>query len=233
MKTYSPSNSHKSSVVCLLCEKHTEALFDEKRKRAYYYCSSCSLYFKDPKSYQSFVKQKERYDLHENNQESEGYRNYFQRFLDFLSLSSLEGVDLALDFGCGRSRLLASMMKEEGVICDSYDPIYAPFEYEKKRYDLIVSTEVFEHLHHPKESFVSLLGALREGGYLAIQTAFHPQTKEAFFSWYYTEDTTHIVFFSIKSFEVLALAYGCKVIRTNGKNMILLQKRGNEEILCP
>ena len=58
--------------------------------------------------------QKARYDLHENEEDNEGYRAYFQRFLDFV-LPAVRKPENALDFGCGESSLLASMLEEEGI----------------------------------------------------------------------------------------------------------------------
>ncbi len=116
--------------------------------------------------------QKARYDLHENDPDSDGYRAYFQRFLDFV-LPKVGKPATALDFGCGRSRLLADILTQHGIACDAYDPIYRPdISYNTKKYDLIVSVEVFEHLHDPVAEFRKLIELLYSGGFLAIQTEF-------------------------------------------------------------
>ena len=197
---------------------------DEKTTIVYYDCPFCKTIFKSPKYHQNFILQKERYDLHENSENNIGYQAYFQRFLDF-SLPYISTVKDALDFGCGRTSLLATLLAKEGISCDYYDPIYHPDTLvEHKKYDLIVSTEVFEHLHHPKEVFESLVNRLNPHGYLAVQTEFRPQTMMLFKKWYYHQDPTHIVFFSIESFEVMSSLYRCKVIAHNNKNMVLIQK---------
>jgi hypothetical protein len=85
-------------------------------------------------------------------------------------------------------------------------------------------TEVFEHLHQPREVFESLLDRLEEGGYLALQTQFHPNEVEAFKKWYYHQDPTHIVFFTAQTFSVLCKEYGCEFIADNEKNMVLVRK---------
>jgi SAM-dependent methyltransferase len=171
--------------------------------------------------------QKVRYDLHENDEEDRGYQAYFQRFLDFVLPLSGE-PKAALDFGCGATSLLAKMLEEQGISCDYYDPIYHPNNLdEDKKYDLIVSTEVFEHLHEPKEVFESLLKRLKEGGYLALQTQFHPNNIEEFKKWYYHQDPTHIVFFTAKTFRVLCEGADCVFVSDNGKNIVLLRKSAN------
>lgn len=211
-------------MQCHICQKLAQPFQDEKHQATYYFCHGCAYIFKDPQYYWSMKAQKERYDLHENSEESAGYRAYFQRFLDFL-LPHVGGVKRALDFGCGRSMLLSKMLQEQHIVCDAYDPLYHPEGLdEEKRYGLIVSTEVFEHLSQPKEVFATLVTQLEEGGYLAIQTQFHPNEVEAFKTWYYPNDPTHIVFFTPKSFICLAQQYGMKYITDNGRNMVLLQK---------
>lgn len=174
--------------------------------------------------YQSLGQQKERYDLHTNSEEDKGYIAYFQRFLDFI-MPQIHGVASALDFGCGESTILATMLKKEHISCEYYDPIYHPNTLKANtHYDLIVSTEVFEHLSQPREVFASLVKCLKKGGFLAIQTQFHANSIEAFKTWYYHQDPTHIVFFRPKTFEILANMYGCKVCSTNEKNMVLIEK---------
>ena len=210
---------------CHICNEPTMMFMDEKNQMLYYHCSDCEYIFKHPSVYQDIADQKERYDLHENAAENEGYRAYFQRFLDFV-LPAVRKPENALDFGCGESSLLASMLEEEGIPCDFYDPIYHPDGLDDtKKYDLIVSTEVFEHLQQPKEVFEDLLNRLNKGGYLAIQTEFHPNEMTAFMNWYYPKDPTHIVFFTLQTFEVLADLYKCRMVDDNGKNMVVIKKR--------
>jgi SAM-dependent methyltransferase len=209
---------------CHICNRQTEFFIHEKTNITYYHCKSCEYIFKSPECYQDFTVQKERYNLHENDENDEGYKAYFQRFLDYI-LPLAGKPNSALDFGCGKSSLLASLLDKEGIECDYYDPIYHPNTLsDDKKYELIVSTEVFEHLHQPREVFESLLGRLEEGGYLALQTQFHPNDTEAFKKWYYHQDPTHIVFFTAQTFRVLCEIYGCEFVEDNRRNMIVIRK---------
>jgi len=211
-------------VNCHICQQETTVFTHEKTEIKYYHCNACEYIFKSPEYYQDLEAQKERYNLHENNEEDAGYRAYFQRFLDFV-LPCVGEVQTALDFGCGRTSLLAKLLEKEGISCDYYDPIYHPHTLDDSRkYDLIVSTEVFEHLHQPKEVFENLLGRLDKGGYLAIQTEFHSNEQASFQKWWYPQDPTHIVFFRAKTFEVLCKTFGCVFVSDNGKNMVIMQK---------
>ncbi len=209
---------------CHICDKPTESFIHEKTNITYYHCNACEYIFKTPECYQDFSTQKERYNLHENDENDEGYQAYFQRFLDF-TLPLIGKPNISLDFGCGRSSLLASLLEKEGINCDYYDPIYHPITLnDSKKYELIVSTEVFEHLHQPRVVFEYLLERLEEGGYLALQTQFHPNDVEAFKKWYYHQDPTHIVFFTAQTFRILCEIYGCEFVGDNGKNMVVIKK---------
>ncbi len=211
-------------MKCHICSNPTVSFTHKKTNILYYHCKACEYIFKSPENYQDLETQKERYNLHENNAEDAGYVAYFRRFLDFV-LPEVKNPQNALDFGCGRTSLLASLLEKEGIACDYYDPIYhLDTLKDNKKYDLIVSTEVFEHLHQPKEVFADLLERLNSGGYLAIQTEFHANTEEAFKMWWYPQDPTHIVFFRVKTFKVLSDIYGCNVVKDNGKNMVIIEK---------
>ena len=210
---------------CHICNQTCDTFVDEKTAIEYGYCESCQYIFKSSEHYQDFSAQKERYNLHENDENDEGYQAYFQRFLNF-TLPLVGKLETALDFGCGASSLLAKLLEKEGVACDYYDPIYHPDTLDNsKKYELIVSTEVFEHLHQPRVVFESLIDRMEEGGYLALQTQFHPNNIEAFKKWYYHQDPTHIVFFTAKTFKVMCEKFACEFVGDNGKNMVVIRKR--------
>lgn len=209
---------------CHICNKVTTSFIDEKINITYYHCKECEYIFKSSECYQDFDAQKERYNLHTNDENDEGYIAYFQRFMDFV-YPFVSTSKSALDFGCGASSILSEMFEKKGISCDFYDPIYHPDGIDNnKKYDLIVSTEVFEHLHQPKEIFDSLLKRLEKGGYLALQTQFHTNDREVFIKWYYHQDPTHIVFFTAETFRVLCKMFDCEFVRDNGKNMVLIRK---------
>jgi SAM-dependent methyltransferase len=209
---------------CHICNHTTGSFVDERTSILYHHCVSCEYIFKSSKYHQDFKTQKERYNLHTNDEEDEGYKAYFQRFLDF-TLPLAKNVTNALDFGCGKSTILSDMLRDEGIHCDYFDPIYHPDTLnDSKKYELILSSEVFEHLHQPREVFENLLERLEVDGYLALQTQFHNNDIKSFKKWYYHQDPTHIVFFTDKTFKVLCGIYDCTFVADNGKNMVLIQK---------
>jgi len=212
-------------LKCLICDGYCNMFVDNRLNINYYECSECQFIMKSIENFSDFSEQKERYNLHNNHEEDRGYQAYFQRFIDFLELEDRESIEQALDFGCGATLLLSKMLQNHHMICDTYDPIYHPNEaYKERSYDLITSVEVFEHLHNPKSIFAHLLQRLNSRGYLALQTALHPNDREAFLKWYYRLDPTHVIFFSLHTFEVLADMFALEIIRSDNKSKILFQK---------
>jgi len=210
-------------MKCPICSSQTASFVDPKPSMVYHACPECDYTFKSPEYHSDLSTQKARYDLHENDPEDPGYRVYFQRFLDFV-LPRVPSGGRALDFGCGASDLLASMLAQAGYTADRYDPIYHPDSaYASQSYDLIVSTEVFEHLHDPLAILRHLRDRLTPGGHLALQTQFLPETREAFLDWYYRLDPTHIGFFTPRTFAVMGERLGLRVVGDDGVNKVMMR----------
>ena len=213
-----------SHIACPVCRTECSAFADVKQTVTYHACPGCGYWFKAPDHHPGLSEQKTRYDLHENDPDDPGYRAYFQRFLDWV-LPQIPVGGRALDFGSGASGLLASMLAEAGFDAMRYDPIYHPDErYRKERYDLIVSTEVFEHLSDPLAVLRELASLLKPGGFLAIQTQFHPEDETAFLQWYYRLDPTHIGFFVPRTFQRMGAEPGLIYLGDDGRNKVLLRQ---------
>ncbi len=211
-------------MKCPICTSETTAFVDPKPRIAYHSCPSCGYIFKSPEHHHDLFAQKARYDLHENDPDDPSYRAYFQRFLDYV-LPLVPAGGRALDFGCGASDLLASMLAEAGYTVDRYDPIYYPDSaYASQTYDLIVSTEVFEHLDDPFNTLRHLTERLTPTAHLALQTQFLPDTHEAFLDWYYRLDPTHIGFFTPRTFVVMGEQLGLRVVGEDGVNKVVMTR---------
>jgi len=208
---------------CPICASICDPFTDTKQGIDYYACPTCGYLFKSPRHHPDIAHQKTRYDLHENDPLDPGYRAYFQRFLDWVlpQIPAKEGR--ALDFGSGASDLLSSMLTEAGFKTRRYDPIYYPNRrYTAYRYDLIVSTEVFEHLNDPLQVLSDLADLLTPHGFIALQTQFSPPEQADFLNWYYRLDPTHIGFFIPETFRHMAVKSGLKYGADDGRNKILL-----------
>jgi cyclopropane fatty-acyl-phospholipid synthase-like methyltransferase len=156
--------------------------------------------------------------------ENVGYVNMFNRFIA-AAVDPFINTGSGLDFGSGPGPVLYELLKQKGFTMTHYDPY---FHDDKtvltKTYDLITSTEVFEHLSNPLTTFKTLANMLNKDGVLAIMTSFHPQDDETFLSWWYRRDPTHIAFYTETTFKHLQKATKLQRIYTNHKNIIVFKK---------
>lgn len=131
-----------------------------------------------------------------------------------------------LDFGSGPSPVLAKILERDyGYDMDIYDLFYATEKvYQDRRYDLITSTEVVEHLADPLVFFKFARDHLREDGLLAVMTLFHPEEDEAILKSHYLRDMTHISFFSLKTMETVAALTGLEVVYSDHKRYTAFRK---------
>jgi SAM-dependent methyltransferase len=198
---------------------------DKKKELNYYRCQDCGFVFLDDNHRVDVVQEKKQYDQHNNSLENEGYVQMFEDFIELAIAPYLKKIQTALDFGSGPTPVFSELLKRRGLEVDIYDLYYAPKKvYEGKTYDLITSTEVFEHLSKPLETLQLLMEHLKEGGYLVLMTKFPPKEDKVFLNWWYRRDPTHISFFTPKSFEVMAQKVGLKVLKTINDNVVVFQK---------
>jgi 2-polyprenyl-3-methyl-5-hydroxy-6-metoxy-1,4-benzoquinol methylase len=209
---------------CKICNNSTSDIKDSKTQKIYHKCNVCQYIFLDEKFYIDKIFEKKHYDKHHNNFESLGYVEMFKNLIDDFVKPNINDIDSALDFGCGEGEVLPILLEQNGIACDRYDLFYFPKKvYENKKYDLIISTEVLEHLQNPKQVFKELLKHVKKSGYLIFMSAFHPNNDENFLKWWYIRDITHISFFNITTFEFLADELNLKIIKHNNKNTILFK----------
>jgi len=209
---------------CKICSKATYTLDDSELNLFYRVCESCGYTYKDEQFIVSHDQEKSLYNHHVNTMENEGYVNMFKRFLAE-SVDPFIQTGKALDFGSGPGPVLYELLLMQGYEANHYDPYYHDDpSVLTKRYDLITSTEVFEHLSNPVQTLERLVNMLNPGGYLAIMTSFRMPEDEQFLKWWYRRDQTHIGFFTQKAFEMLIKPYALTIVHTNHKNMITLKK---------
>lgn len=210
---------------CKICQASSNVIHDSKKELIYYRCSACGFVSLDDVFMVDEVREKKQYDQHENGLENEGYVQMFEAFMDVSIVPYLENIETALEFGSGPGPVLSTLLERKGLEVDIYDLYYAPKKvYEGKKYDLITSTEVFEHLQKPLDILALLVNHLNPNGYIVLMTKFPPKEDEAFLAWWYRRDPTHISFFTPKSFEVMAEKVGLKVLQTINDNIVVFQK---------
>lgn len=163
--------------------------------------------------------ERERYDHHEN-VDTEGYRSFLRPLFDEIEAYCAKRhlpCDI-LDFGCGPTAFFARWLEDEGLgPVRKYDLFYFTDQGAlQKPVDVIVSTEVWEHFHHPQEEIEQLVKVLKPGGIFAIATAAHPVRDgdvSPFYDWYYRRDLTHVVFYSEIAMGWIAKRFGLRLVR--------------------
>ena len=119
---------------------------------------------------------------------------------------------------------MADILIRDGFDVDLYDPFFFPDENVfLKQYDFITCTETAEHFFEPAKEFETFDKLLKKHGWLGVMTNTLT-TDDAFDSWYYRRDPTHVVFYAKKTFEVIGKQRGwkCEIIT---KDVVLFYKQ--------
>ena len=197
----------KDSIQCLLCESKNNRFFFRDKFRAYRRCNVCSIIFVPKRFHVSKQVEKARYEEHDNDPNNAGYRQFLQRIAEPIKARFAKGAS-GLDFGSGPTPLLAEILEAAGFQMEIYDLFYqtnrSVFE---RRYDFIVSTEVFEHLREPLRELENLFAMLKQNGVLAVMTQVYNDLTD-FSDWHYKNDRTHICFYSVETFGWLSKYFG-------------------------
>ncbi len=193
-------------------------------RREFYLCERCYIIFVTDAGRLNAEEEKQRYLLHQNRKEDVNYVNFLKQAID-PSLAFLRNDMLCLDFGCGHSPVLASLLEEQGFTCDVYDPFFFP-SLKRKQYDIIFSTEVVEHFFDPAGEFERFDRLLLPGGYLVIMTSFWNDLA-SMENWYYKNDPAHVVFYHYKTFRLIAKALHYKIVYTDSRKVVIFHKVGS------
>ncbi len=208
---------------CKVCNNATKRVKDKMQKKSYRLCHNCQAIMMQKNFIVDEIRELAQYKNHNNNFQNTGYVKMFEDFLDYFWSDLKKQKQFALDFGSGPGSVLAQILKKRGVHTDIYDKFYQPIKmFEGRKYDLITSTEVFEHLQNPLEILTIFKQHLKKDGIIAIMTLFHDNNEENFLQWWYRRDPTHILFYTPKTFEVLAKICGLKILKHDNKRIIIL-----------
>lgn len=212
-------------MLCKICQNSTISFLNPSLSKHYFYCCTCEFIYIDPVYIVNLEREKAQYENHHNSLENEGYVKMFEDFMDlFWDKLPCKHIH-ALDFGSGPAPILGELLKRRGITVDCYDKFYQPQTiFENKTYDLITSTEVFEHLENPRQTLEMLAHCLKPNGIIAIMTLFHPNDTELFRKWWYPRDPTHISFFTCKTLEILGEKCGLKILGGDGKRVVFFVK---------
>lgn len=214
-------NEAHETLPCPLCSANAQWMLSD-RKRSYWQCEQC-LMVHVPAQWQLTAEQeKAEYDRHENHPDDPGYRRFLSRLAEPL-LQRLAPASSGLDFGCGPGPALALMLRERGHQVALHDLYYYPNPVAlEQQWDFITATEVVEHLADPRGVLEQLWRCLTPGGWLGLMTK-RVTSPEAFSTWHYKSDPTHISFFSEQSFRWLAQHWQAE-LELIGADVALLRK---------
>ena len=208
----------------MICGEHTHPLVDNELDVTYDVCINCDFIYKQPLYHLTLSEEQTRYLQHHNDDDNVSYVAYLKAFLE-TSIRPLSGVKTILDFGSGPNPVLRKLLEQNGYVVTDYDPFFHDDKtYQTKRYDLIVMTEVLEHIHQPMNAMKHLRELLHQNGRILIMTQFRNMDETAFLKWWYRRDTTHVGFYNTKTFQTIASKLELRVGQTNHIDRITLSK---------
>lgn len=208
---------------CRVCLGADLDVFHEQDDLVYWSCSRCQAVFLDKKNLPHAHEEIKRYLEHNNEPADPGYRRFLNRLAQPLQ-QKIDVQALGLDYGCGPGPALAMMFREAGYCMELYDPFFYPdTNVLEQKYCFITCSETVEHFHRPYEEFLRLDRMLCYGGWLGIMTCFLDDSQD-FGRWYYRRDPTHVVFYRIRTFKVLAGIFGWDM-QIPAANVVLMHKQ--------
>ena len=212
---------HVSDRNCPLCDRPAAPVAGPKG-RWLVHCTHCDLIAVPDDQHLAPDAERSRYELHENTLDNPGYVARFERLLDRIE-EVCSGLRTVLDFGCGPGPVLVELLRRRGFAATGYDPFFAPDADLSAPFDLVISTETFEHFCRPRREIQTILRLLRPGGYLAVMTQFHPG-PDALADWWYLRDETHVAFYSPATFAWIGRNFGFRVIHSDDLHVVILQR---------
>jgi hypothetical protein len=222
-------SSFAKTFPCILCScDANEVVQNQFRPSAlYYYCRNCDLIFLDPSFRLSETSEKQRYQLHQNSILNDGYLKFLEPVVSCIEkyfrpkLEENEKI-FGLDYGSGPSLVLSNILSGKGFAMNAYDPFFRTDKNVLNRqYHFVVSTEVFEHFCWPGAQIQEIVSLLNVGASLFILTQSHQGTDQ-FRSWWYPKDTTHVCFYSFKTFKWICKTFEFQGIKDHGAGLIQL-----------
>lgn len=203
---------------CSLCNNETIE-YAKTRKRNYLFCPFCNSVQMDPDFYISLEKEKQRYELHNNDVSDLGYQNFVKPITSYIT-NNINKESLGLDFGAGHGPVISEILKSKGYKIKIYDPFFHnDLSLLDSKYDFIISCEVIEHFHNPDKEFKLLRSLLNPNSKLILMTDPFKSTTD-FPKWYYKNDETHVFFYSKQTFQYIKENYDFKNVEIYNRLII-------------
>jgi hypothetical protein len=200
-------------------------------RRSFFRCGDCGFSFLHPDFLPSEETALNRYKLHHNDDDSKGYHHYLSKIIERALFyagnpkTTYPACCRVIDWGSGPNPLASQIMRDLGLTVFSWDPHFSDAETPKKAfYDLGICIEVAEHFINPQKDFSAFFETLKPGAFAVMHTHLAPEDDDAFLRWWYTEDITHVSFYSKRSLEILGEIHSYELI-TIEKNKLAVFKK--------
>jgi SAM-dependent methyltransferase len=198
-----------------LCSHHATNFFENQ----FFICSHCKGIFKSSLLLPHAEAEVERYNLHRNDVNDEGYLSFAAPIVNAL-LNNHTAAQEGLDFGAGPSSAIAHQLALSGYNIQLYDPFFFNFkELLSTTYDYIICCEVMEHFHFPYTEFKQLRNCLKSNGKLYCMTHLYSSHID-FKSWYYKNDFTHVFFYQQETLEWIKREFGFKTLLVKDRMIV-------------
>lgn len=209
---------------CPLCASGGARALSNPR-RAFLRCPACGFAWAAEGSRPDAAASRERYALHRNDPGDPGYAAYLSAIADAALAACPRPPRSILDWGSGPVPAMARILEGRGFGAATWDPFFAPEPVPAPAsFDLVLCVEVAEHFADPAADFLAMASRLRPGGVLAVHTGLAPEDDEAFLSWWYVEDPTHVSFFSEAGLRFLARCASLRVLDVGGGKPALFRR---------
>ena len=183
---------------CPLCNNLSSVFYQDTQ--TYYRCSKCCGIFVDNADLPDEISEKQRYELHDDDTQDEGYRKFVFPITSSI-VNDFSKDSCGLDFGAGTSAIISVVLEEKGYCISNYDPYFHNHkELLENKYDYISSCEVIEHFYNPYKEFKLLKSMLKPDAKLYLMTDIYDESID-FASWYYKNDPTHVFLYTKATFE--------------------------------
>lgn len=163
--------------------------------------------------------------MHNNDLGQVGYRRVLEAFMDSCVRPYAAYRARILDFGSGPRPCLSCLLSQAGYRARPYDPLFFRDQSALRRgYNLIALHEVLEHCPSPARTLSMLGDLLAPGGAISLSTLFRPSNRDAFPSWWYAKDQSHISFFLESDLCRRAAELGFKRLFGDGTRYLVLSR---------
>jgi hypothetical protein len=176
---------------------------------SYWHCEICQLIFMDRDYLPDVETEEQHYKTHQNGPQYQGYVDFLNQAIN-PTLPYLDSSMRGLDYGSGPGPTLCLLLKNQGIQCENYDPIFSP-DMPDGKFDFIFATEVVEHFFYPAQEFTRISSVLNSGGIFTIMTELW-QDLDGFSEWYYAKDPTHVCFYHARTMDYMCKKFGFEIL---------------------